>query len=228
MSTRGRAALPFPSRAKRVTSAAAVCALAAVSCGGRDGPPRSSGGPSGQGDVQVERRGVVEQTPNGTRETVITTRTTTQTVPAPLAAPRPADPYPADPLVKYNVDLLNQYRARAGVAPLVYDARVSAFALEGSRQLAADHRAHAHFAASPAYAGHTAENQGDPNGVPPMGSDRTSSGRQQIALLLKLMFDEGPGGGHHDNMLNPVYRRVGIGIFYTPAGALYLTNDFSD
>ena len=204
--------------------------LVLAACGGAHDPPaRAASTPDdvpGGGDVREERRVIVERTPDGTRETVITTRRTTR--PAPPAPPRAADPYPGDPLVKFNVDLLNQYRARAGVAPLVYDARVSAFAFDGSRELAANHRAHAHFARSPAYAGHTAENQGDPNGVPPMGPDRTSSGQQQIAMLLKLMFDEGPGGGHHDNMLNPTYRRVGIGLFYTPAGALYLTNDFSD
>ncbi len=62
---------------------------------------------------------------------------------------------------------------------------------------------------------------------PALASDRVTSGKQQIATMLKLMFDEGPGGGHHDNMLNPKYRRVGIGV-YEPGGTLFLTNDFSD
>src|SRR2546423_963823 len=63
---------------------------------------------------------------------------TTETVEAPPPPPRPGDPLPADPLVKYNVDLLNSYRAKHGRSPLLYDAKISAFALAGSKQLASD------------------------------------------------------------------------------------------
>jgi hypothetical protein len=45
--------------------------------------------------------------------------------------------------------------------------------------------------------------------------------------MLKMMMDEGPGGGHYDNMMNPRFRRVGIGLFDS-GGKLYMTNDFSD
>jgi len=41
------------------------------------------------------------------------------------------------------------------------------------------------------------------------------------------MMDEGPGGGHYDNMMNPRFRRIGIGLVYA-GGRLYMTNDFSD
>jgi len=174
-----------------------------------------------------DRRVVVERTPNGTRTTVITTRT----VEAPPPPARPADPIPDDPLVRYHLELLNEYRAHAGVHPLLYDAKISAFALAGSKELARDHEPHAHFRAhaegAPGFGSRAAENQGDPNGVPPMAADRVASGKKQIAIMLKLMFDEGPGGGHHDNMLNPKYRRVGLGI-YEAGGTLFLTDDFSD
>jgi hypothetical protein len=150
-------------------------------------------------------------------------------VPSPPA--RPADPYPGDPLVRYNVELLNGYRQKAGAPPLAYDAKMSGFAMDGSKRLSSDHKPHAHFAAngqgSPVFGPRIAENQGDPSGVPPLDPDATTSGKKAIALLLKIMIDEGPGGGHHDNMLNPKYRRVGIGLHYA-AGKLYLTNDFSD
>jgi uncharacterized protein YkwD len=45
--------------------------------------------------------------------------------------------------------------------------------------------------------------------------------------MLELMFAEGPGGGHYDNMMNPELRRIGVGVFYS-ARRMYLTNDFSD
>lgn len=165
---------------------------------------------------------------DGTRTTTITT---TRVVEAPAPPPRPADPVPADPLVKYNLDLINSYRAKFARAPLLYDAKISAFALDGSKQLASDHNAHAHFATqsdgAPGFGTHSAENQGDPSGVPPMDDNAIASGKKQIAALLKIMMDEGPGGGHYENMLSAKYRRVGIGV-HSPGGRLYLTNDFSD
>lgn len=200
--------------AKRlILGAAAVTLLVACGAEGANGRER--------------RRVIVERTPTGTKTTVITTRT----VEAPPPPPRPADPLPGDPLVRFNLELLNEYRARAGVRPLLYDATISAFALAGSKELAQDHEPHAHFRAhaegAPGFGSRSAENQGDPNGVPPLSPERVSSGKKQITLMLKMMFDEGPGGGHHDNMLNPRYRRVGIGV-YEPGGTLFLTNDFSD
>ena len=189
-------------------------------------PKASAGGD----DKNVETTTIVEKVPGGTRTTTITK--TTKVVEAPSPPPRPADPYPSDPLVRYNVELLNSYRSRAGVAPLLYDARISAFALAGSNELAKDHTPHAHFASHadslPAgFGSRSAENQGDPAGVPTLDPDPVANGKKQIALLLKIMMDEGPGGGHHDNVLNPSYRRVGVGLFYA-GGRLYLTNDFSD
>jgi uncharacterized protein YkwD len=202
---------------KRRRLALALAALVLASCGAAD----SGGG------GRVQRRTIVERTPTGTRTTVITTRT----APAPPPPPRPADPLPGDPLVKYNLDLLNHYRAKGGVGPLLYDSKISAFALAGSKELARDHEPHAHFRRSaegaPGFGSRSAENQGDPNGVPPQAAEATASGKKQIAIMLQMMFDEGPGGGHHDNMMNPKLRRVGIGV-YEPGGTLFLTNDFSD
>ena len=50
---------------------------------------------------------------------------------------------------------------------------------------------------------------------------------EQIDVLLRLMMDEGPGGGHYENIVNQRFRRVGVGLVYA-GGRLYLTNDFSD
>jgi uncharacterized protein YkwD len=166
---------------------------------------------------------------------------TTKTVPAEAPPDRPADAYPSDPLVKYNVDQINMYRKKHGRAPVKYDAVISAFAITGSKQLAKDHTAHAHFNANikgqlgsadamkgkSGFGSHGAENQGDWNGVPKLDENKLENGKKQIDIMLKLMMDEGPGGGHYENMLNPKFKRVGIGLVYV-ADKLYLTNDFSD
>ena len=206
--------------------------LAAAACGPRDGQSGApdyagsrAGGDANSGQVQQEV--TYEKMPDGSiRKTTITKRT----VPAPTPAARPADPWPADPIVRYNVDQVNAYRARGGLPPLLYDGRLSAFATTGSQRLARDHVAHANFAENAAaqrFGSRSAENQGDPGGVPPMDADRWRSAQKQVDIMLKLMMDEGPGGGHYDNIMNPKLRRIGVGNIYS-GGRFYLTNDFSD
>ncbi|MCA9584772.1 MAG: CAP domain-containing protein [Myxococcales bacterium] len=210
--------------------------LAIAACGGASssGPgAASSGGAAGgagAGGEVVEEKVVYEKLPDG-RIKKTTIRTTRRTVPAEPPPPRPADPYPADPLVRYNVERINAYRAQHKLGPVLYDAKISAFATAGSTRLAADHVPHAHFRehaqGAPGFGSRSAENQGDPTGVYPMDADRTKNGQKQIDVMLKLMMDEGPGGGHYDNMMNPKFRRVGIGLVYV-GPRLYMTNDFSD
>jgi hypothetical protein len=188
-----------------------------------------SGKPSAAPDT-VEERVVTERQPDGSiKKTTI--RTTRHVVPAKPPPVRPADPYPADPLVRYNVERVNAYRAKKGVAPLAYDSAISSFAIRGSEQLASDHTPHAHFAASAkssgVFPGAAAENQGDPGGVPSLDPDRARNGHRQIDTMLELMFAEGPGGGHYDNMMNARFRRIGVGLVYA-GGKLYMTNDFSE
>ena len=204
-----------------------VCSLLACGGGASSGP---SAGQPASGGSEVEERVVFERLPDG-RMKKTTIRTTKRVVPAPPPPARPADPYPSDPLVKYNVDRVNAYRAQKRLPPVLYDAKISAFARRGSERLSRDHAPHAHFAANakgaPGFGSRAAENQGDPNGVPALDSDPTRNGRKQIDLMLKLMMDEGPGGGHYDNMMNARFRRIGVGLFYA-GGKLYMTNDFSD
>jgi uncharacterized protein YkwD len=210
---------------------AILSSLFLVTC---SSPSNSQGGrraahPRGSDDA-VQERVVIEKQPDGSiKKTTI--RTTKRVVPAPPPPARPADPYPADPLVKYNVEHVNAYRAHKGLAPLLYDANISAFARRGSEQLARDHTPHAHFAANaegaPGFGSKAAENQGDPGGVPALDADARKNGHEQIDVMLKLMMDEGPGGGHYDNMMNVRFRRIGVGLFYG-GGKLYMTNDFSD
>jgi uncharacterized protein YkwD len=198
-------------------------AALAIACGPR---PRGASDP----DEEVSEKTITERLPDGSiKKTTVTT--TRRRVEAPPPPPRPADPWPSDPLVKHNVDRLNAYRAQKGLSPLLYDAKISAFARAGSERLADDHEPHANFRAhvdgAPGFGSRSAENQGDPSGVGAMDADPTKSGKKQIDVMLRLMMDEGPGGGHYENIVNPRFRRVGVGLVYA-SGRLYLTNDFSD
>jgi hypothetical protein len=193
-----------------------------IACGGST----SSSPPPASTDEQV----IIEKMPDGSiKKTTITTTHTV--VPMPPPPPRPADPYPGDPLVRYNVERVNAYRAKKKLAPYLYDQKISDYAMAGSQQLSRDHAPHAHFKTlprhQPGFGSKAAENQGDPSGVPQLDPDKIKNGQKQIDTMLELMFAEGPGGGHYDNMMNPELRRIGVGVFYS-AGRMYLTNDFSD
>jgi len=189
-----------------------------VACGPKPAPA----------DGNVEERVVVERQPDGSikKTTIRTTRHVVSAKPPPI---RLGDPYPSDPLVRYNVERVNAYRAKKAVAPVVYDAAISTFATRGSERLARDHAPHAHFMANGKgfFTSAAAENQGDPNGVPVLDADPAKNGRRQVDTMLELMFAEGPGGGHYDNMMNARFRRIGVGLVYA-GGKLYMTNDFSE
>ena len=119
----------------------------------------------------------------------------------------------------HNLLVLNAYRACAGVPPLVLDPALSQYALVGSQQYAAGGPVHGHFNADPCpYPRSCSENQGWSYG------QRGDFG--EIDNILRLMWDEGPGGVHYDNIVNPAWTVVGIGIVVTSDGTLFLTNDF--
>ena len=212
-----------------------VCALSLlVACGSRNKETAPGTTPSTTGNPTPGETTTTKVVKDGDKTTVITT--TTKVVEAPEPADRPADAWPSDPLVKYNVDQLNAYRKKVGQPALLYDAQVSAFALAGSKQLSSDHTPHTHFNANvknkpPGFGTRSSENQGDWEGVPSMDKDPLVNGKKQIDVMLKIMWDEGPGEGpahgHYTNMVNPKYKRIGVGLFYS-GGQLYMTNDLTN
>lgn len=229
---------------RRMRGAKLVLVVALVACGGSKGassPSKSAAGGGGgedPGTTTTETR-VVEKDGKKYVETITHTK---KTVPAEAPPDRPADPYPSDPLVKYNVDAINMYRKKHGAPMLKYDAKISVFATAASKQLSKEHKAHAYFNAhikgalsdpdakkgKSGFGSRGAENQGDWDGVPRLvEKNDLENGKKQIDVMMKLMYDEGPGGGHYENMINPKFKRVGIGLVYV-GDKLYLTNDFSD
>lgn len=142
-----------------------------------------------------------------------------------------------DQFEQHNLSVVNSYRATKGVAPLKLVGSLTKFAIAGSKELEQDHVAHEHFENAvkdgtiwnDGFKTMAAENQGDPYGWPQLVvGDETKNELEQIDAIQKMMFQEGPGGGHYDNMMNPSYHRVGVGLVRASGGKLYLTNDFSD
>ena len=134
----------------------------------------------------------------------------------------------ADAHQRHCLDTLNAYRAQAGVAPLVLDDALSAFSLQASQALEATGQPHGYFQQqgqsgalwTEGFCNSAAENQAP--GWPVNGDEDGT-----IDAILKAMMDEGPGGGHHDNILAASSVRVGVGLVVDAQQQLWFTNDFS-
>jgi hypothetical protein len=134
----------------------------------------------------------------------------------------------ADAHVLHNLDMLNMYRAQAGVGALAVDDQLSIFSTTASNMLEATGQAHGYFMQqgqsgalwSQGFCSSAAENQAP--GWPVNGDEDAT-----IDAILKAMMDEGPGGGHHDNILAASSVRVGVGLVIDDKQQLWFTNDFS-
>jgi hypothetical protein len=133
--------------------------------------------------------------------------------PAPMPIPAPSsDPF--GPNRQSCVDRINQDRARVRVAPLARDGAAEPCADEEARLDARASAAHGSFGkcgeraqnACPDYPGRSPEDV--------------------LAACLQQMFDEGPGGGHFDNVTNTKYSRAFCGFVATGNGRYWILQDF--
>ena len=128
---------------------------------------------------------------------------------------------------EHCVTTINKYRAQNGVPALQLDSRLSAFSSRASQALAAGGAPHQFFVDasnagtlfSQGFCNGAAENQAP--GWPVNGDENAT-----IDAVLEAMMGEGPGGGHHDNIVGAGNAIVGVGLVVTN-GQLYFTNDFS-
>jgi hypothetical protein len=122
---------------------------------------------------------------------------------------------------EYVLGYVNGVRKLNGVGPVVRDDSLDAFAQAGSEELAQDHRQNQHMTdhAVELHAS-SGEVQGSPDG------SRSGPLQDQIAEILLRMMGEGPGGMHHDVMLRPEWRKLGVGIV-SRGGRMFFTVDFS-
>jgi uncharacterized protein YkwD len=120
---------------------------------------------------------------------------------------------------KLCMDEANRYRASVGLPAVAWSAALEAYADEGARYDAARNKAHAHFGAvkpNPA----DAENE-----IPgwPLSNYKTVAA--VVADGIRMMWDEGPGGGHYENIKGN-HTAIGCGIHVTEAGNVWIVQDF--
>jgi uncharacterized protein YkwD len=135
-----------------------------------------------------------------------------------------------DAFEAHNLQALNAYRSDSGLSLYALDVQLSIFACAGSNELSVDHTPHEHFIMNveagtlldeSGFKNAAGENQGDPHGWV------VEAENTQIDQILAAMYAEGPDGGHYQNMMSTMFKRVGVGLLEVDGG-LYFTNDFSN
>jgi uncharacterized protein YkwD len=123
----------------------------------------------------------------------------------------------------YVLGYVNGVRKLNGSPPLERAVALDDFAEEGSEELAQDHRPGKHWGDRAQELGiRSAEVQGSPAGEAP------GALQDQLAAVLLQMTGEGAGGMHHDLLLRPEWRKLGVGIVRTDDQRTYFTVDFTD
>jgi hypothetical protein len=122
--------------------------------------------------------------------------------------------------LKHCVDLINHYRAKRNRPALSRSTDLEEFAAEGAAYDAARNQAHAHFSAEQNYKLCDAENE-----VPGWSLRHHGSITAIIDAGTKMMWDEGPGGPHYENMIGN-HTKVGCGIYVTEDNKVWLVQDY--
>jgi hypothetical protein len=125
--------------------------------------------------------------------------------------------------IGFCVEETNRYRARAKKPPFSRSTLLDKFAAEGAR---VDHRAreaHHHFntARFPASFSGLAENE-----LPWWHLDPEGGVKAAIRAGVAAMWDEGPGGGHYENIVGK-FSEMGCGI-YIEGEELTVVQDFRE
>lgn len=119
----------------------------------------------------------------------------------------------------FCVSEVNRFRATIGKAPLTHSSSIDAYSATAAQVDGTAHSPHKYFAATHGGGVSMAQNEIPWWNLPPGG---TVTG--VIKGGLQMMWDEGPGGGHYENMSGD-YTEVGCGIFVN-GNEVTVTHDF--
>lgn len=135
----------------------------------------------------------------------------------------PAAPAQRDDDLAFCVAETNRYRARHGKPPLRRSAELEAYAATGARHDTAARRPHKHFDDTRGGNLAFAENEC----LSFHGWSLQFAGgsvRRAIIKCLRTFYDEGPDGGHHENMMGE-YRTLGCAV-HVAGGGVSIVQDF--
>lgn len=125
-----------------------------------------------------------------------------------LSAHVAADRPPFDEELQRCVDLVNQYRATVHRSPLVRSAKLESFAAKAAANDGLAHVGHQYFRRTSGGGVSHAE-----NAIPWWPVASIDGGvRGALEQGLRMMWEEGPSGGHYRNMIGR-HSEMGCGIF---------------
>lgn len=108
---------------------------------------------------------------------------------------------------------INEHRKRDGLPPYERWTEAEACSDGEARSDAETNRPHGAFPRC----GELAQNECPDTPGPP---------EEGIPACLAMMWAEGPGGGHHDNMASTQYTKAACGVFVTARGAIWSVQNF--
>ena len=111
------------------------------------------------------------------------------------------------------VDLINEYRASVGRPALARWTSAEACSDDEAMSDGQSNMAHGAFGSCEEMAQNECPNWPGPEDT-------------LITGCLQLMWDEGPGGGHYDNMENPAYTEVACGFATMSDGKIWAVQNF--
>jgi hypothetical protein len=123
----------------------------------------------------------------------------------------------------FCVSETNRYRQLVGKPALAHSAEIEAYADEGA-EVDFETEPHYHFTSTNGGGIAFAENE-----CPAQFGWTLEAGEDISAVVgrcIEAFFDEGPGGGHYENLMGP-YTKVGCGIFES-AGRITIVQDFGN
>lgn len=121
---------------------------------------------------------------------------------------------------KICLDTVNACRATLGLKPVVWSKSLEAFADEGARYDAGVGTAHTHFGKFSVHAV-----PADAENALPGWPIKNYSVASAMKEGTKMMWDEGPGGGHYENIKGD-QTSLGCGVFVTAKGEIWIVQDF--
>jgi hypothetical protein len=135
----------------------------------------------------------------------------------------PVAPEPRDDDLAFCVAETNRYRARYALPPLRRSAELEAYAATGARYDTAARTPHKHF--DDTRGGHLAYAENECLSFHGWSLQfGGGSVRGTLIKCLRTFYDEGPGGGHHQNMMGE-YRSLGCAV-HVAGGGVTIVQDY--
>jgi len=142
--------------------------------------------------------------------------------------PAAGDVAASDADLQFCVDENNRYRATLSSAPLTRSSTLEAFAATGAEIDYAARTAHTHFTTSKGVPGSRASGENEIPGFGGWNLKKFKTLHDVIAAGLLDMWNEGPGGGHYENIKSTKFTQVGCGVFVAANGDVTVTMDYTN